>query len=344
MNLIKPQKLIKGDKVATVSLSWGGAGDKDILWRYYQGKERLEQVFGLEVVEMPNTLKGTGFVYNHPEKRAKDLMKAFSDKSIKAIIACIGGEDSIRMLPFIDFDVIKNSPKIFTGYSDSTVTHFMCMKAGISSFYGVSILNDFAENVTMSNYTVNAINKTFFSNDMIGDIPPSETWTAQRLKWIIENKDIQRIFEPNTGFELLQGSGIAKGKLIGGCFEVIEYIKGTTLFPPLEYFNDAILFLETSEVIPPAWLVEDGLRWYGTMGILNRISGIFWGKPQGGALYGEYKPVIKKVLAEFGQNDMPVLYNGSFGHNEPKAILPYGALAEIDCDNKKFTILESGVV
>src|SRR5665647_1540636 len=108
MNLIKPKKLNKGDKVATVSLSWGGAGDNEILWRYYQGKERLANVFGLDIVEMPNTLKGTDYVYNHPEKRADDLMTAFTDTSIKAIIACIGGEDSIRMLPYIDFDVITN--------------------------------------------------------------------------------------------------------------------------------------------------------------------------------------------------------------------------------------------
>jgi muramoyltetrapeptide carboxypeptidase LdcA involved in peptidoglycan recycling len=116
------------------------------------------------------------------------------------------------------------------------------------------------------------------------------------------------------------------------------------LFPPLDYFDDAILFLETSEVIPPSWFVEDELRWYGTMGILNQISGIFWGKPQGGELYDEYKLVIRKVLAEFGRTDLPVLYNGSFGHNEPKTLLPYGAMAEINCDSKTFTILESGVV
>lgn len=344
MNLIKPQKLNKGDKVATVSLSWGGAGEKDILWRYYQGKERMEKLFGLQVVEMPNALKDADYVYNHPEKRAKDLMQAFADDSIKAVISCIGGSDSIRMLPYIDYNLIKNHPKIFTGYSDTTVAHFICIKAGISSFYGLSVLNDFAENVAMSDYTVNAINKVFFSSDVIGDIPPSKTWTAQRLKWIVDNKDIQRTFEPNTGYELLQGKGIVKGRLIGGCLEVIEYIKGTDLFPTHDLFNNAILFLETSEVIAPVWLVEDVIRNYGSMGILNRISGIFFGKPQGGMLYEEYKPVIKKVLAEFGCSDIPVLYNGSFGHNEPKAILPYGALAEIDCDNKKFTILESGVV
>lgn len=61
LNLVKPQRLKLGDKVATVSLSWGGAGDIDLLWRYNVGKKRLEEEFGLEVVEMPNTLKGSDY-------------------------------------------------------------------------------------------------------------------------------------------------------------------------------------------------------------------------------------------------------------------------------------------
>ena len=85
---------------------------------------------------MPNTLKGTDYLYNHPEKRAEDLMAAFKDKTIKGIFTCIGGDESIRMLPYIDFDVIRDNPKVFIGYSDTTISHFMCLKAGISSFYG----------------------------------------------------------------------------------------------------------------------------------------------------------------------------------------------------------------
>ena len=110
LKLVKPQRLSKGDKVATVSLSWGGAGDEDLLWRYNLGKKRLEEQFGLEVVEMPNTLKGSDYLYEHPEKRAEDLLAAFSDSSIKAIFSCIGGDESVRMLPYIDFDIIKNNP------------------------------------------------------------------------------------------------------------------------------------------------------------------------------------------------------------------------------------------
>lgn len=344
LNLIKPQKLNKGDKVATVSLSWGGAGDKDLMWRYEQGKKRLEEVFGLEVVEMQNTLKGTEYIYAHPEKRAEDLMQAFSDKSIKGIFCCIGGSDSIRLLPYIDFEVIKNNPKIFIGYSDSTITHYMCLKAGLSSFYGASILVDFAENVAMSDYTVNWLKKTLFSTEVPGNIPQSDKWTSEFLPWEIKNKDTQRQFKPNNGYQLLQGKNIARGRLIGGCIEVMEFIKGTELFPRIDDFDSSILFFETSEEKPEPHYLEYWLRNYGAMGVLERANGIIFGKPQDEMYFEEYKHTIIKVLAEYGRADLPVLYNLSFGHSEPKFCIPYGAMAEINCKQKTFSILESGVI
>lgn len=342
-SLVKPPKLKRGDKVATVSLSWGGAGEEEILWRYRQGKERMEQVFGLEVVEMPHTLKGADFVYNHPRKRAEDLMAAFGDPSIKGIISCIGGDDSIRMLPYIDFATISKNPKVFMGYSDTTVTHMLCRKAGLSSFYGPAVLADFAENIAMSPYTVESIQRTLFCSEPVGEILPSTEYTAEYLEWLVKNKEIGRTFFPNGGYELLGGQGIARGRLMGGSLEVLSNLRGTSLFPTLDCFEDAILFLETCEVLPEPWYVEDALRSFGAMGVLERVAGIFWAKPQGGKYYEEYKSVIKKVVAEFCKPDLPILYNGSFGHNEPKMILPYGAMAEIDCQRGSFAITEGAV-
>lgn len=342
--LKKPNKLKRGDKIALVSLSWGGAGDADILWRYKQGKERLEQVFGLEVIEMKHTLAGTEYIYNHPEKRAEDLMNAFQDNSIKGIIACIGGIESIRMLPYIDFDIINKNPKVFMGYSDTTTTHLFCYKSGISSIYGPTLLVDFAENVSMSQYTVEHIEKTLFKSEVIGKIDPALEWTSEYLPWEEKNKLIQRKYKANQGYELLQGKGTVQGRLIGGCFEVFDMLRGTEVFPELKDFEDSILFLETSEEKPQAWYIECGLRNYGISGILGKVKGIIWGKPQDEEHYEEYKKVIKKVMKEFGKEDLPILCNMNFGHTEPKICLPYGALAEIDCYKISFSILESAVL
>ncbi|SHL57327.1 S66 family peptidase [Shouchella rhizosphaerae] len=343
LKLLQPARLQKGDKVATVSLSWGGAGDKEIRWRYEQGKRRIEEVFGLEVVEMPHTLSPPDEVYRHPEKRAADFMAAFAEPSIKAIISCIGGNDSIRMLPYIDFELIRANPKIFTGYSDSTVAHLICLKAGLSSFYGVSVLNDFAENGGMHPYTVKWIETVLFSGTPVGPIPVAPEWTGEWLEWTVANKEKRRTYKPNHDYEVVQGEGVVQGPLIGGCFEVLEILKGTPLFPAPSQFDGAILFLETSEVHAPEWLLEDGLRQYGVCGILERLSGILFAKPQNGQFYKEYKHVIKKVLAEFNCGQLPVLYNASFGHNEPKCLLPYGARGEINANNGTFAILEPGV-
>lgn len=341
--LKKPKMLKAGDKVATISLSWGGAGEPDLRWRYEQGIDRLRNVFGLEVVAMPNSLKGGDYLYENPQARAEDLMNAFKDPTIKGIFSNIGGSESIRLLPYIDFDVIRDNPKVFIGYSDSTVTHLFCHKAGISSFYGPAILMDFAENVEMHEYTVEALKKALFTVSAIGEVKPATEWTSERLEWIIENKDKKRKMNTNKGYELLQGSGIAQGRLIGGCIEVLEFAKGTSLWPAKEYWKDSILFFETSEELPTPSNIEYWLRNYGTQGILQQAKGIIFGKPQNEKYYEEYKESIRVIMKELSLENLPVLYNLNFGHTEPKFVLPYGAMAEINCENRTFTILDSGV-
>jgi len=343
MMLIKPKMLQAGDKVATISLSWGGAGEPDLKWRYEQGVERLEKVFGLQVVSMPNSLKGADYLYENPKARAEDLMNAFKDPTIKGIISNIGGSESIRIMPYIDFDVIRSNPKVFIGYSDSTVTHLFCHKAGLSSFYGPAILMDFAENVEMHDYTVEALKKTLFTNEVIGEIKPAPEWTSDRLEWIVENKNTKRKMYPNKGYEVLQGNGIVQGTLIGGCIEVLEFAKGTSLWPNEAYWKDSILFFETSEEMPEPSYIEYWLRNYGAQGILQKAKGIIFGKPLKEKYYEEYKESILKIMKELNLTNLPILYNLNFGHTEPKFVLPYAALAEIDCVNGTFSILESGV-
>jgi len=343
MELIKPQKLCKCDVVATVSLSWGGAGDESLLWRYNLGKARLEEQFGLKVIEMPNTLKGSEYLYTHPEKRAEDLMQAFADPSVKAIFSCIGGDESIRMLPYIDYEIIRNNPKIFIGYSDTTITHLICHKAGVSSFYGPSVLAELAENVQIFDYTVHWLEKALFSAEVMGNIASCDEWTGERLEWSIENSHIQKQLSKNKGYEFLQGEGIVQGHLFGGCIEALEMAKETELWPDKETLKGAILFFETSEDMPEPTYIEYWLRNYGSQGILQNAKAIIFGKPYQEKFYDEYKASIMKIIRELKLCNLPVIYNMSFGHNQPMCILPYGAMAEIDCVNKTFSILESGV-
>ena len=204
--MIKPKKLKKGDKVAIVSLSSGLAGEEMFIHRYELGKKRLEQL-GFNVVTMKNALKGIEYLYNHPEKRAEDFMEAILDKDIKGIICNIGGDDTIRLLPYIDFEAIANNPKVFMGYSDTTINHFMMQKAGVVSYYGPAVMTDFAENNNMHTYTLKYINEVLLENREDIVIKSSDKWTSEYLDWVIEENDniSRKMNEEKYGYEVLQG-------------------------------------------------------------------------------------------------------------------------------------------
>jgi muramoyltetrapeptide carboxypeptidase LdcA involved in peptidoglycan recycling len=343
--MFKPKKLNPGDKVATVSLSWGGASI--FPHRYQAGVQQLKDEFDLQVVEMPNTLKDASWLARNPKARVADFMQAFADPSIKGIFATIGGEDSIRLLPFIDLSVVQNNPKVFMGYSDTTISHLICYKAGLVSFYGPSIMAEFAENSGMFPYMVESVGKTIFSSDVIGEVKPAtDGWTVERLDWADPaNQQRKRKLNPSTGWKFLQGKGIHRGHLIGGCLEVFDWARGTEIFP--EDWQDAILFLETSEEAPPPDMVARTLRVFAAMGILRQLSGILFGRPGGEILpdkFDEYDQAILQVAnQEEGLSDLPIITNMDFGHTSPMFVLPYGVMAEINCENKRFSILENAV-
>lgn len=204
--MIKPKKLKKGDKVAIVSLSSGLAGEEMFRHRYELGKKRLEQL-GFNVVTMKNALKGIEYLYNHPEKRAEDFMEAILDKDIKGIICNIGGDDTIRLLPYIDFEAIANNPEVFMGYSDTTINHFIMQKAGVVSYYGPAVMTDFAENNNMHTYTLKYINEVLLENRENIVIKSSDKWTSEYLDWAIEENDniSRKMNEEKYGYEILQG-------------------------------------------------------------------------------------------------------------------------------------------
>lgn len=340
MNLIKANKLRKGDKIAVVSLSWGGAGDEKIIARYERAKGRLEKEYDFEVVAMPHALKGSEFVDQHPELRAKDWMDAFSDPSIKGIFSAIGGSDTIRLMPYIEYDVIKNNPKVFLGYSDTTVNHFMMLKAGVASYYGPSILAEFAENVSLHDYTKSYFEKALFEEGMT-EILPAESWTSQYLPWHIEsNNHIKRtMIEDKKGYEVLQGSGRVEGHLLGGCIEVLDWLRGTELFPNLEVWQDSILFLETSEEEPSPESILFQLRSLRAVGVLDVIKAIFFAKPFNETYYEDYKNILLRVVKEeMKRDDLPILYNGNFGHTAPMHPILYGSQMVMDLDQKRIWI------
>ena len=254
-------------------------------------------------------------------------------------------------MPYVDLAVIKNNPKVFLGYSDSTVTHFMCMKAGLSSFYGPAVMTAFAENVKMHDYTIEGIRKALFSSDTMGAIPHNtEGWTTASLDWSYENNQAnRRILHPPTGWNFIgDNKSIVKGRLLGGCLELLQFLNGTELWPDLSEWNQAILFLETSEEGIEPLAVTRFMRNMAAQGILSCINGILFSKPGGKNMtaerFPEYDEALLKIFEEYKLPLIPIVTMMDFGHSDPMWTLPYGALAEINPEKRTVTILENGVM
>src|SRR6266700_2209538 len=344
--LRKPRRLMRGDRVAVVTPSWGGPAIFPS--RYEAGKRFLADRFGLKVVETPHALAEPGWLYQNPAARADDLMQAFIDPTIKGIVASIGGDDAVRLIPYVDLAVIRDNPKLFVGYSDPTVIHFGCLKAGLATLHGPTVMSGFAENAGMSPLSVTSFYRGAFETRAIGELPANaEGWTVEHLPWKDPaNQNTPRRRTPSDGIKRLRGTGCARGHLIGGCAEVLEMLKGTPWWPPLSYWDDAILFYETSEEAPSDGSVLRWLRNFAAQGILSRLAGLVLARP-GGQMEEErrasQKTTVLRALDEAGLPDLPVLADLDFGHTDPILTLPYGAIAEIDCDAVTLRILEAAV-
>lgn len=354
--MVKPKRLKKGDRVAIVSLSLGILGEEFTKHQREIAEKRMKE-FGLEVVYMPNSTKGIKYLDENPEMRAKDLKDAFKDDSIDAIMTAIGGMDTYRTFEYLFEDeefkkLVVEKPKLFTGFSDTTMNHLMFQKLGLNTFYGPAYLVDIAElDDKMLPYTKDYFNLYFDAKDEF-EIQSADFWYFDRENYGEDQVGVRRPrVREKKGFEVLNGSGKFSGKLYGGCLDTIgdalldfvgrgvnKIVDKYEVLPTLEQWSEKILFIETSgEKMKPERL-EIILNEFKNRGILEAVQGVVVGKPTDETYYEEYKEVYKKV---FNDLDTPILYNVNFGHSYPRAIIPYGIEAEVDLDKKKFMIKES---
>ena len=171
---------------------------------------------------------------------------------------------------------------------------------------------------------------------------PVCSYEKDRVSWGVENINIPRKFYRETrGYQVLQGKGKVQGRLLGGCADVFWELLGTSLWPSLEQWRDTIVFLETSEMDMPAYMLCGLLRNLGTQGIFHVIKGILVGKPAFEDKLEIYDKVYQQVIGkEYHEPSLPIISNVNFGHGEPIGIIPYGLMCEMDVDAKRITILE----
>jgi Uncharacterized proteins, homologs of microcin C7 resistance protein MccF len=336
--------------VGIVSLSSGIIGESFVRHEVDLGLKRLKDL-GLEVMFSENAQRGMDYLKDHPESRAQDLIQAFEDPSIDMILCAIGGDDTYRLLPYLFEDnQLKKvvNQKVFLGFSDTTMNHFMLHKLGVKTFYGQSFLADVCElEEEMLPYTLSYF-KELIGTGTISEIRPSNVWYDERTDFSEKALGTKRTRHENQGFELLKGKAIFTGEILGGCLESLYQIFDNTryedtielcaqyqLFPSFSEWAGKILLLETSEEKPEPTLYRKMLETLKATGIFTVLNGILVGKPMDETYYGEYKQILLDVI----DTDIPILYNLNVGHATPRAIVLFGVKAEVDANEQVIRFL-----
>lgn len=328
----KPRSLKKGSKIALLSPSSGLANSYKSV--YNEGLKTLKEIFKFNILEMPTSFMTTDELYRNPILRAKDINDAFRNSTVDGIIINIGGSDSIRILQYLDTNLILNNPKFIMGFSDSTTILSYFNMLGMVTFYGPSVMAGLAQLRNLPTAYKKHLKSFLLDMDVPYTYRSYDKWCAGYPDW--ENPKLSNCCNeliPNTTpYTFLQGNNSTIGYFWGGCIETLEFMKGTSYWPKDDFWNNKILVFETSEDKPTPNQIKHWLRNYGVQGILNKVKGIVWGKPYN---YSEeecrelYQILVQVVQHEFNSN-IPIVINFDFGHTDPKLLLPFGAKVSLN--------------
>lgn len=344
MKFLRPAPLKPGDKVAVLSPSSG----MPFLfpWVYEQGLNRVREIFKLQVVEFPTARQSPEYLSKNPKARADDINDAFADPSIKGIITTIGGNDQIRILPYLNNELILANPKIFMGYSDNTNLHLFLWNLGIISYYGGAIMNQFAMGGGMQDYTIDSIKRAIFT-PAIGQITAAPEYSDADLDWANkQNLSKKRPMYSGQGWYWHnKQDNTIEGRLWGGCLEILDlHLSIKKYLPSPSQLKDTILFLETSEEMPSEGFVYRFFSALAELGLLQQFKTILMGYPKA-QFCGQFPPegrkafisnqqkAVKSVLKDYEVN-LPVIFNMNFGHTDPQIIIPNGGMVKINCQSE----------
>ena len=314
--VIKPPRLNAGDKLALVAP--GSYISKEELQDSIKNLNQL----GFETTYSEKILLQSGYFAGTDKDRAEDLMEKFSDKSVNGIVCARGGYGCSRILPLLDYDVIRSNPKVLIGYSDITALLYgIYQKSGLISFHGpvsTSTFNDYS----VDNFKIVLMNPertSLFQNSTSGD-----------------DENVYGVTS------IVKGKG--KGRLVGGNLSIMVSLIGTEF--DVDYSNK-IIFIE--EIGEEPYRIDRMLtqliqaeKFYNAAGIMMGIFRKCEVKKESDLTAKSF--TLMEVLKDrLGSLKMPVVYGMSFGHVKDKFTIPFGALAELDADKQTFTLLERAV-
>ncbi len=327
MDVLKPPRLRAGDVIGVVAPAYPfpDVGDREYYAEYLRGREELESM-GFKIKEGKNIHKLEWWRAGTPKERAEDINEMYRDPSVRAIIANDGANDSISILEYLDFDLIKNNPKPFIGFSNITNIHSAIFaKTGMVGFHMGLLSYELGKYWNMVDNNKKDIAKDYFykiliSCDALGEIGKMSEWECWR-------------------------GGSAEGALFGGNLSMIDSLVGTPYFPTTKDLDGAIFFWEIDD--SATFRIERVLTHLKYAGVLEVISGMIIGK------LVDIRPtttefeepsleaIVMNVLSDF---DFPILANVDFGHKMAQIPMPVGIRACVDATKMRLSFLESVVM
>lgn len=331
-----PTKPRPGDRVAV--LSPGSALPEVFPHPFDLGLRRLRDDFGLEPVEYPTTRRqGT------PAERAADVMAAFADDGIAAVLTSIGGEDQVKVLHHLDPDVLAANPKPFFGLSDNTNLTNYLFNLGVVSYQGGTVMTMLGRGGAINPHSEESFRAALFTDGWY-ELRPADRFTDMNRDWADPTHlETEPPMLPGTGWEWHGGTDRVEGRLWGGCLEIIDFNLrvGRYLAPDDAAYDGCVLYLETTEELPSAQYVGEVLMCLGERGLLQRFSALLMARPlawrfgtpddpdfRAAYVAGQHDAVLA-AMAEYSP-DVPVVLDVDFGHTDPHLVMPNGGNVRID--------------
>lgn len=323
MKLLHPKQLSPGDTLGIIAPASAAPNPKAVD-RAIAVLEKL----GFKIKLAPNVRKRLGYLAGTDRERAGDLMRMFADKGVNGILCVRGGYGTARLLPLLDYDLIRANAKIFVGYSDITSLHCAFLtKSNLISFHGPMLNSEFAHK-DLPEFTVQSFLRTLSAPFTRGNRPVGNIAESYHGKTV---KILRR--------------GLARGQLIGGNLALLCTIVGTPWQPS---FRNRILFFEDLGEAP--YRFDRMLTHLLNCDLLQQVAGIAVGlnadcaDPQAKSAK-EYRQTLEDVLKDrLLPLKIPIVTGLPFGHVPHNATLPIGVRATLDANHGRLTLDESGVV
>ncbi|WP_369257710.1 S66 peptidase family protein [Streptomyces sp. R35] len=340
-----PPKPSPGDRIAVISPSSGLAGILPL--PYELGLERLRKEYVLEPVEYPATRK----MGSTPQERADDIHAAFADPTVKAVIASIGGEDQITVLPLLDRELIRANPKPFFGMSDNTNLLAFLRNAGIVGYHGASVMCELGRPVAMNPHTAESLRAALFTSGEY-ELRPAERWNDVSRDWADPATfDAEPETRPGAGWTWVNADRVVEGRSWGGCLEIVGWLlmADREISHDLTEYDGGVLFLETSEEMPSAPEVFRTLRNMGERGLLQRFSALLMGRartwsferpnsPEEGASYAaEQREAVLRAMRAYAPGTT-IVFDVDLGHTDPQFVIPYGGTIRVDGPARRIAV------